>query len=114
MPPDGGTNWVLGIVRRFNRDTPQQASVGIQTLARAMLPVQFRTGAASEPGLLLDPQGIESATEGRVMLKPGVFLPGQNLEFPHAGKHLILMPQQTLESGEDYELLRCRVMVRDA
>ncbi len=114
LQPEGGTNWVLGMVRRFNRETAQQASVGIQTLARALWPVQFRTGAATEAGLLLDPQGIESATEARVMLKPGVFLPGQNLEFGHQGKQVMLLPQQAIESTDDYELLRCRVMVRDA
>ena len=32
---DGGTNWVVGIVRRVNRVSGQEARVGIQTISRA-------------------------------------------------------------------------------
>jgi hypothetical protein len=113
LQPEGGANWVLGVVRRFNRDTPQQGSVGIQTLAHAMLPVRLKAGPASDTGILLDPQGVESAAEARVMLRPGVFVAGQNLELEHAGKQVLLLPQGSSEHGEDYELLRCRPMLRD-
>src|SRR3989304_1894543 len=101
------------MVRRFNRDPPQQGSVGIQTLARAMLPVELHMGPVAETGILLDPQGIESATEARVMLKSGGFVAGRNLEFEHGGKQVLLLPQGVIEAGEDYELLRCRAMLRD-
>ena len=37
MQPEGGTNWVLGVVRRFTRDSSQQGSVGVQTIARSKI-----------------------------------------------------------------------------
>lgn len=114
LQPEGGSNWLLGVVRRFNRDTPQQGSVGIETLAHSMLPVQLRVGAAGSTGILLDPRGMESAAEARIMLSPGVFIQGQNLEFERGDKQVLLLPQGTMELGEDYELLRCRPMLRDS
>lgn len=121
LQPEGGENWVLGVVRRFNRDSPQQGSVGIQTLARAVLPVQFRiqsgsmgTSSDTETGLLLDPQGIDAASEARAILRSGVLVQGQNLEFEHGAKTVLLLPQNALDTGDDYELMRFRVMVRDA
>jgi hypothetical protein len=115
MQPEGGTNWVLGVVRRFNRDTPSQATVGIQTLAKALVTAPFTIGGAAEPenGIVLDPQGIESAAEARVILKPGVLLPGQNIELRIGGKELLLLPQAGIDRGGDYELVRCRPMLRD-
>jgi hypothetical protein len=113
LQPEGGTNWVLGVVRRFNRDTPQQASAGIQTLARAMLAVQLKVGAVTETGILLDPQGLESSPEARVILKPGVFVQGQNMEFEHGGKQVLLLSQGVAERSDDYEVVRCRPMMRD-
>ena len=113
LQPEGGDNWLLGVVRRFNRDTPKQGSVGIQTLARATQTVEFQIGAAAETGLLLDPQGIETASEAHVLLKSGVYIPGQNIEFEQGGKHVFLLPLGPAETGDDYEILRCRPMLRD-
>jgi len=31
LQPEGGTNWVLGVVRRVNKSAGQQARVGIET-----------------------------------------------------------------------------------
>jgi hypothetical protein len=35
MQPEGGENWLIGVVRRLSRPSLQQAAVGIQTIARA-------------------------------------------------------------------------------
>ena len=121
LQPEGGDNWVLGVVRRFNRESPQQGSVGIQTLARAALPVQLSIQSGSmgsssdtETGLLLDPQGLAAATEARVILRAAVLVQGQNLQFSHEGKLVLLLPQAVLERGDDYELVRFRLMIREA
>lgn len=66
LQPEGGNNWVLGIVRRLNRESPQQGSVGIQTLARSMESVQLRAQGGAEGGeicVLLDSQGVVTAPE---------------------------------------------------
>ncbi len=116
LQPEGGDNWILGIVRRFNRESPQQGSVGIQALARNMESVQLRAPGGNEGGdicVLLDPQGIPTASEASVLLRNGVTVPGQNLEFEYQGKQIMLLPQGVLERGDDYELARFKVMLRD-
>jgi hypothetical protein len=113
MQPEGGSNWVMGVVRRFNRDSPQQGSVGIQTIAKAMVTAPLDIGGTPVTGIILDPQGIESAPEARVILKPNVLVTGQNIDLELGGKQLMLMPQGVIDHGDDYELVRCRPMLRD-
>ncbi len=116
LQPEGGTNWVLGIVRRFNRESPQQGSVGIQTLAKAMDSVQLRVQGGADSGeicVLLDPQGVTTSSEAMVLLRNGVLVPGQNLEFEYQRKQIMLLPQGVTERGEDFELVKFKVMLRD-
>ena len=113
LQPEGGDNWLLGVVRRFSRDTPQQGSVGIQTLARSLLPARLVIAGTEESGIVLDAPGIESASEARVLLKPGVYVPGQNMEFEHGGQQVLLLPLGISDSGDDYDVVRCRPMLRD-
>ena len=116
LQPEGGSNWVLGIVRRFNRESPQQGNVGIQTVARTMESVKMRMQGGAEDGetcVLLDPPGIASASEATVLLRNGVMVPGQNLEFEFLGKQIMLLPQGVTERGDDYELAKFKVMLRD-
>jgi hypothetical protein len=46
-------------------------------------------------------------------MRAGVLVAGQNLELEEGGKSFLLMPQGVIESGEDYELIRFRQMIRD-
>jgi len=118
LQPEGGQNWIIGVIRRYSRETPQQGSVGIQTLARSALPVRVRLqGGQAGPGrdvgwaILLNP--AESATEAQLILAPGVFSAEQNLEFERNGRLFLLLPSALVESGDDYERVRFRQMVRD-
>jgi len=114
LQPEGGTNWVLGVIRRVNKLDGQQARVGIETLSKTPALSRFAvSGVASvtEQGLLL--KGGD-ASEARIVLKPGVFAPGQNLELAHGARHHIYLPQAVAERGEDYEIARFREMIREA
>jgi hypothetical protein len=118
LRPEGGTNWVIGVVRRFHRESPQQGTVGIQTLARAALPVkvglqsgQPGTSGNAETAILLNP--ADSAPEAQLLLRAGVLVAGRNLELERNGKLHLLMPTGARERGEDYELVRFRQMIRD-
>jgi hypothetical protein len=116
LQPEGGSNWVLGIVRRFNRESPQQGSVGIQTLARSMESVQLHAQGGIGGGdvcILLDPQGVATRSEAQVVMRNGILVPGQNLEFEYQGKQVMLLPQGVIDRGDDYELAKFRVMLRD-
>jgi hypothetical protein len=53
------------------------------------------------------------AAETRIVLKPGVFALGQNLETVRGERHHVYIPQAVAEHGEDYEIARFREMVRE-
>jgi hypothetical protein len=42
-----------------------------------------------------------------------VFVPGQNMEYQRDEMTCLLMPQGVVEHGEEYEVVKCREMVRD-
>jgi len=117
MQPEGGSNWVVGLVRRVNKTADQQARVGIQTLSRSPAVSQFvisgSRGGTREQGVLL--KGNDPASsEVQIALRPGVFAPGQNLEATRGGRQHIYVPTGFGESGEDYEIGRFKELVREA
>ena len=114
MQPDGGANWVVGMVRRLSRTSTQEARVGIQTLSRAPALARLSMrGLGEHVGVLL-PSPVLGSGETSIALKAGIYARGQNLEAEVQGKQHVFMPQGTPESGEDYELVRFRGMVREA
>jgi hypothetical protein len=114
LQPQGGSNWVLGLVRRVNKLGPAQARVGIETLSKTPRLSQFAVSGAngaSEHGVLLK---NGEAAEARIVLRPGVFAPAQNLEIAQGDRHHIYIPQAVAERGEDYEIARFREMIRES
>jgi hypothetical protein len=118
MQPEGGDNWLIGVVRRLSRPSLQQAAVGIQTIARGAVPVQLRVHSGhivsdgAETGILLNPTSPEG--EMQLLVRAGVHAPGQSFSFDLNGRHTVLLPVGVPERRTDYELLRCRHLVRDA
>jgi hypothetical protein len=113
MQPEGGSNWVLGVVRRVNKTATQQARVGIETLSKSPVLSQFAVSgvkSVSEQGVLLK---NGEAAEARIVLKPGVFAPAQNLEMERGERHHVYIPQAVAERGEDYEIARFRELIRE-
>jgi len=114
LQPEGGSNWVLGVVRRVSKTAAQQARVGIETLSKAPVLSKFAVSGArsmQEQGVLLR---NGDASEARIVLKPGVFAPAQNLEIARGGRQHVYIPQAVAERGEDYEIARFRELIRDS
>jgi len=114
LQPEGGSNWVLGVVRRVNKIASQQARVGIETLSKAPVLSKFAVSGVktvSEQGVLLK---NGDASEARIVLKPGVFAPAQNLEAARGDRQHVYIPQAVAERGEDYEIARFRELIREA
>jgi len=114
LQPEGGSNWLLGVVRRVNKTTGQEARVGIETLSRTPVLSEFAiSGAkgAAQSGVLLQNGG---AAEARIVLRPGVFAPAQNLEIARGGRNHVYLPQAVAERGEDYEIARFRELIRES
>lgn len=112
MQPEGGDNWVLGVVRRFARETEQRAAVGVQTLARVARSVELIPRASSYtvgggiPGIRLDVGNAEG--EMRLALPPASFDLRENLEYVLDGQRYLLTPVELLETGADFEIGRYR------
>jgi hypothetical protein len=114
LQPEGGSNWVLGLIRRVNKLDGQRARVGIETLSKTPSLSRFAVaGVASvtEQGVLLK---SGEAVEAHIVLKPGVFAPGQNLELARGARHHVYLPQAVSERGDDYEIARYRELVRES
>jgi hypothetical protein len=118
LQPDGGKNWVIGVIRRFSRESAQQGTVGIQTLAKNAAAVKLRPqgGQAGqsgdgEIGILLDPS--QTGGEAQCLLRPGAFVAGQNMEFERDGGLFLLLPSGVIARGDDYEVARFKQMRRD-
>lgn len=110
MQPEGGSNWVVGMVRRVNRISDQDTRVGIQTLSKAPMVSKFELrGIGTQYGVILD-RGEQAA----IALPAGVYAQGLNLETEHAGRQHVYMPQEVTARGEDYEIVRFREMVRES
>jgi len=116
MQPEGGKNWLLGTVKRLTRIDESSAQVGIQTLARSPTAVDFRVQAGNattlraETGVLLDPGYTEA--EVPVVLRAQTSEPGRTLVLERDGRRTQLVPIAVTMRGPDYEVVRCRQMVR--
>jgi hypothetical protein len=115
LQPEGGDTWVLGVIRRLQREIPLKGLVGIQNIAKSAELVQLSVSGTGggETGILIG-DGSEALGEARVLLRSGAFVPGQNMEYAKGDATCLLMPLGVLESGEEYEVVRYREMVREA
>jgi hypothetical protein len=114
MQPEGGNNWLLGVVRRYHRISENDARVGIQALATKALAVELRgrntssymAAAGANPALILL-DGNEP-DEYRVILSPTSFDPRETLEYVKDGRRFLLTPVALIEQTADFELARYR------
>ena len=113
LQPEGGDNWLLGIVRRYRRENENESRVGIEALSRQVLSVELKVRTSSSvasgspvPGLLLEDGG--DAEEVRLVLPPAAFDLREPLEYQSDGRRYLLAPVALLEQTEDYDLARYR------
>jgi hypothetical protein len=118
IQPEGGDNWVLGVLRRLQRDSAaQQARVGIEALSTRAQSVELRprtTGFSATgtfPGILLG-EG-NSAGEARIVLPGMSFNLRQSLELVREGRRYQLTPVELEEAGNLFEIARYRETAAD-
>jgi hypothetical protein len=100
VQPDGGENWLIGIVRRYVRTGQKQASVGIQTVSKAPRAVFADAGGLYTEALLLDvPEVGEYA---RMALPANALEDKVALLFTLDDKNARLHPRETLVTGPDF------------
>lgn len=126
VQPDTGNGmrgpWDLAIVRRLSRDgdggAKNQASVGVQVLARQALTVHLRPQHGAWSSGNPEVEGIymaDSSEPGAALLAmpPGLYMPGEQLQAAVAGRRHLLFPIGITERGDDYDMIRFRDMVED-
>lgn len=100
LQPGGGDNWLIGIVRRYSRVTPNKGSVGIETISKTPRAVFADAGGLQTEALLLDvPEVGEYA---RMILPAGALEEGVALLFSVDGKNTRLHPRETIEKGNNF------------
>lgn len=112
MQPEGGDNWVLGVVRRYNKDSDAHARVGIQALSRQAQSVELRprtsgfSAVGAIPGIWL--REGNAPREARVVLPNASFDLRESVEFSHDGQRYLLTPIELEEVGSHFEIGRYR------
>ncbi len=116
MQPEGGENWLLGIIRRCRRESDGELRVGIEILARRVVAVGLRSCntpsyvvAGKLHGLLLRDGNAEG--EVRLVLQQAGFAPRDTLEYSLDGQKYLLSPLILVEQSPDYVLARYRQSV---
>lgn len=99
LQPEGGGNWLVGMVRRFARDSESAGSVGIETLSKSPRAIVADAGGLRTEGILLDaPQQGEPV---RVALPAAAWEDGVSLLFSLDGAQVRLFPELALETSPD-------------
>ena len=100
MQPEGGENWLIGVVRRYVRTGPNQGSVGIETISKTPRAVFADAGGLPTEALLLDvPEVGEYA---RMALPANALEDKVALLFDIDDKKARLHPRETLMTGPDF------------
>lgn len=107
MQPEGGSNWLVGVIRRFSRETPTQGLVGIETLSKSPQAIAGDLGGMDCNAILLDI--LHAGDTVRAILPSAAFEPAIPLVFAWQGRSVRLDPIEQLESGVDFDLGLYRV-----
>ena len=97
MQPEGGTNWLLGVVRRFTRLSEGLASVGIETLSRSPAAMMADSQGLPTPVILLEPPVAEQPL--RIAMSIPTWEEQRPLQVDADGALWRLTPQSVLEIG---------------
>ena len=112
LQPEGGENWLLGVVRRFGRDADGRASVGIQSLSKQAASIELIprssgfAAATAVPAIWL--REGEAPGEMRLVLPATSFDVREQLEFERDRQRVVLMPIELEEAGSGFEVGRYR------
>ena len=117
VQPEGGDNWLVGMVRRFNRGDGR-GSVGIQTIGKLPRAVVADSGGLKTDAILLDvPPLPERGATGThagtvdVVLASTAYEGGIAMNVELDGRSLLLKPLSLVESGPDFSVARFQVEV---
>jgi hypothetical protein len=97
LQPDGGDNWLLGVVRRYQRGGAGDGAVGIETLSKTPRAVMADAGGLQTEGILLDIPVV--GEYARMVIRPEALEEKVALLFTLDGMGARLHPRETIETG---------------
>jgi hypothetical protein len=100
LQPEGGNNWIAGVVRRYVRVDARQGTVGIQTISRSPRSVVADAGGIMTEALLLDTPVVGEYV--RMALPPAALEEKVTLKFALDDMNARLHPREVLERGPGY------------
>lgn len=117
IQPEGGENWVIGVLRRFNKDAGAQAHIGVETLSTRAQSVELRprtTGFSATgtfPGIFLGDAAVRG--EVRLVLPSMSFDVRVSVDLVRDGRRTLLVPVELEETGNGFEVGRYRETTAD-
>lgn len=106
LRPEGGDNWLVGVVRRFAREDNLQASAGVETLSRQ--PIAAAVEGEKGNALLLD--AVEEGERVRLIVPGLAYEPDRPLRCKVLGTTLMLDPVGLVERGVEFDIGQYRVV----
>jgi hypothetical protein len=106
MQPEGGSNWLVGIVRRFSRESEAIGIVGIETLSKNPTGHIADSQGLPTPVVLLDPP--QEGGEVRVTLSIAAWEEQKPLLVDVGGHFWRLAPGAQIETGAGHVIGTCR------
>lgn len=114
--PENVAHWGAGIVRRLRRDENDNLHIGVEVLTNQIVGVTLTERLNSHEGeqaALYLSRPNDNSGEAWLLMRPDTFSASHSLNMLLNGKRYLLMPLARVESGEDYDLVRYRMMLQD-
>ncbi|RTL48084.1 MAG: hypothetical protein EKK46_16420 [Rhodocyclaceae bacterium] len=108
MRPEGGDNWLVGVVRRFGRENNNTGAVGVETLGRSPRAVTVECLGKTHHGILLD-AALSVGDEARLLIDPALWEDFMPVVVTCDGSQAKLRPGVILAQGEDFLVGRYQV-----
>lgn len=104
IQPEGGENWLLGIVRRCQKRSEDALYLGIQTLSRQVKAIEMKAYAGTEetPVLLLEDNVLQGQVY--VIVPRDTFDLRLSRNWQRDSEESLLVPVTLIERGQDFEI----------
>lgn len=106
MRPEGGDNWLVGVVRRLSRLSESTGGVGIETLSKA--PRGLAADGQGPPTDLIALDPLRAGVAARLVLPAAIWEEQQPLDVEVDRRLLRLWPDTLLEAGARHVIGRYR------
>lgn len=108
IQPEGGNNWLVGIVRRFSRVSDKIGAVGLETVGRTPRAIVADSGGLKTDAILLE-STLSLGGLARVILPTAAWEDFIPMVFEAEGKTIRLQPREILETGAEFVVGSYRV-----